>query len=571
MLRRATARAADDIGVDLLVARARPLLPAVRPARRPAPVGGVPKAAAVAKLGGLAAAKVALPTEALVQDPLGAAARRAALAVGEADVEVAALGPVVEGVDQVVRRERRPLQLRVEVGADGHVAVDDGDVEAELLDDSRHVVVARVPEPAHLVRVLAPVLRPLVPLRPRHPARVLLAEVPARVGARDHPGRPVERLAVRVRHDDHERVVDAGAAEGEDEVGDPRRPQLVPVRQDQLPPIRTRRRRPRQLSRLLEVPAAVGGHPPQRLEVGGGGAGGAAKGRPHGGGGQLRRQAVPTRRQRRVRQQGPRAVAPRTLPSRPYPARAPPPGPCAATAALDGGAVGGDGGGGGSACVHRSRRRRTRALVHGRRRRRRRPRRHLHTADCPVLAPKEALCKDLERIHGGVLLGLAQRLAQSGLRNQTHAAHTWLSAAESTRPWLKRMDVARRGAAHLEREAYFRAPPEARRGKWIVVSRLEDVECRRRGRRWPRRPRPHTRGQHGDRPVAASKALHASARVHGLGGAGGEPGEEKEESRREHRAHLNLRARELRHRARGSGSARARRGTDVGGVLYHGA
>ena len=148
VLRRAAARAAHDVRVHLLIARARPLRPAVRPFARARRVRRPPERAAVAKLGVGAAAEVILAAQPLVNRPLRRPFRRAALAIGEADVEVAARRGVVQSVDQVVRLQRMRLEQRVEVGAHRHVAVDHRHVEPGLLDDARHVVVARVPQPA---------------------------------------------------------------------------------------------------------------------------------------------------------------------------------------------------------------------------------------------------------------------------------------------------------------------------------------------------------------------------------------------------------------------------------------
>ena len=96
VLRRVAARAADHVRVELLVTRRCPLHPVVRPLGGAARVALPPEAAVVAKLCRVAAAEVVLAPQPLVDRPLRAPARRAALAVGEAHVEVAAGGPVVE-------------------------------------------------------------------------------------------------------------------------------------------------------------------------------------------------------------------------------------------------------------------------------------------------------------------------------------------------------------------------------------------------------------------------------------------------------------------------------------------
>ena len=282
VLRRAAARAAHDVRVHLLIARAPPLRPAVRPPARARRVRRPPERAAVAKLGVGAAAEVILAAQPLVNRPLCRPFRRAALAIGEADVEVAARRRVVQSVDQVVRLQRRRLQQRVEVGAHRHVAVDHRHVEPGLLDDARHVVVARVPQPAHLHLVLA------------------AAKVPRAPGARDHPRRPHQRAAVLVRHHDDQKVLDPDGAKREDEIGDPRGPRLVAVRQDELAFPRARRRRLRELARRLEVAAAVGRQLAERRvrrrrRL--------AQRRPHPERRQLRRQRVPRRAFRRRRHQ----------------------------------------------------------------------------------------------------------------------------------------------------------------------------------------------------------------------------------------------------------------------------
>mmetsp|Transcript_6408 Transcript_6408/g.21468 ORF Transcript_6408/g.21468 Transcript_6408/m.21468 type:complete len:300 (+) Transcript_6408:945-1844(+) len=153
VLRRAAARAAHHVRVELLVACRRPLDPPVRACRHARPVRPCPEARIrPVELARLPGAEVALAPQALVDRPLRAPARGAVLAVREADVEVAAGVLVVERVDQVVLAERRRLEERVKVSLHRDVAVHHGDVQVQLADDPRHVVVPRVPQPAQLSR-----------------------------------------------------------------------------------------------------------------------------------------------------------------------------------------------------------------------------------------------------------------------------------------------------------------------------------------------------------------------------------------------------------------------------------
>ena len=62
---------------------------------------------------------------------------------------------------------------------------------------------------------------------------------------------------MRVAHDDDEVVLDARGAQREDEVGNPCRPHLVPVGQDELAVVRACLHRLLQLTRLLEITAPV--------------------------------------------------------------------------------------------------------------------------------------------------------------------------------------------------------------------------------------------------------------------------------------------------------------------------